>query len=285
MPDCLESSPGAGQFPLSLHHLLALDAAPVELIRIAGAFAVPQLCMFTHVPASVADKYPCITPEMIPMLRDAQQASGVTLCNLEVFPLDGSEDRSAFERGLATGAALGATRATVHIHKVPDHETAVARFAAFCDLAGGYGISPGLEFNAFSGVKDIGTATAIVRDADRANGTLLCDMLHLIRNGGGPGDAAAAADIIAYAQISDGPLVRPETEWWHEAIRERALPGEGEFPLVDTLSALRRHTIIDIEVPQTAARKAGVSAHDRIGRAVAATRRLLATIPRAKETV
>jgi sugar phosphate isomerase/epimerase len=273
------SRPGARRFPLSLHHLNAFDVSHAELLTIAGEFGCDHVCMFTHVPEAARAIYPCITPDQVPMLRDVQRSSGVTLCNLEVFPLDGQEDWAAFARALETGAALGATRATTHIHNAPDHETAVARFVAFCDLAAPYGISPGLEFNAFAGVKDIRSATAIVRDADRPNGALVCDMLHLIRNGGGPDDAARAADIIGYVQISDGPLSLPEKDWWHEAIRERALPGQGQFPIVETVRHMRPGTVIDIEVPQTAARKAGVSARDRIGRAVEATRQVLATVP------
>jgi sugar phosphate isomerase/epimerase len=270
---------GGRRFPLSLHHLNAFDASHADMIRMAGAFGCEHVCLFTYVPEAAKHLYPCIQPEDVAMLRAVQREAGATLCNLEVFPLDGREDWAAFDRALETGAALGATRATTHIHDAPDHATAVERFGRLCDLAAPYGISPGLEFNAFAGVKDIRTATAIVRDAARPNGAMVCDMLHLIRNGGGPDDVAAAADIIGYVQISDGPLVLPEKDWWHEAIRERALPGEGEFPLVEALRHLRPGTVIDIEVPQTALRKAGMSAHDRIGRVVEATRRILARLP------
>jgi sugar phosphate isomerase/epimerase len=273
---------GSRRFPLSLHHLNAFDASHAEMIRMAGEFGCDHVCLFTHVPEAAKHLYPCIQPEDVPALRAVQAASGATLCNLEVFPLDGQEDWAAFERALETGAALGATRATTHIHDAPDQETAVARFGRLCDLAAPYGISPGLEFNAFAGVKDIRTATAIVRAAARPNGSMVCDMLHLIRNGGGPEDVAAAADIIGYVQISDGPLVLPEKDWWHEAIRERALPGEGEFPLVEGMRHLRPGTVIDIEVPQTAARKAGMSARDRIARVVEATQRVLASLPDAE---
>jgi sugar phosphate isomerase/epimerase len=267
------------QHPLSLHHLNAFDASHAELIGIAGELGCQHVCLFTHVPEAARHIYPCITADQVPALREAQRNAGVTLCNLEVFPLDGQEDWAAFEAALALGAELGASKATTHIHDAPDHETAVARFARMCDLAAPYGISPGLEFNAFAGVKDIRTATRIVRDANRPNGSMVCDMLHLVRNGGGPADAADAADIIGYVQVSDGPLAMPEKDWWHEAIRERGLPGTGEFPILETIRHMRPETVIDIEVPQTAARKAGVSPHDRIARVVEATRHLLARLP------
>jgi sugar phosphate isomerase/epimerase len=198
----------AAPFALSLHHLSALDVSHADLIIIAGALRVDYLCMFTYVPERARHLYPCIDPSQVALLRDTQASAGATLSNLEVFPLDGKEDWAGFARGLEIGAALGATRATAHIHNASDHETAVARFAAFCDMAAPYGIAPGLEFNAFSSVHSIQSASAIVRDAARGNANLVCDMLHLVRNGGGPADVAAAADIIGYAQINDGPLDR-----------------------------------------------------------------------------
>jgi sugar phosphate isomerase/epimerase len=270
------------RFPLSLHHLNAFDISHAELIDIAGEMGCDHVCLFTYVPEAARQLYPAITAEDVPMLRERLAAADVTLCNLEVFPLDGEEDWAGFETALARGAGLGATRATAHIHGTDDPETATRRFAAFCDRAARHGITAGLEFHAFTSVHDIRSAARIVRQAERENGQLVCDVLHLIRNGGTPADVEAAADIIGYAQISDGPLIRPSSEWWREAIGERAIPGAGEFPLRDILAFLRPGTVVEMEVPQGSARKAGVSARDRIARLVQASRSLLASLP-AKE--
>lgn len=265
----------ASRFPLSLHHLNAFDVSHAELIALAGETGCDHVCLFTYVPEAARGLYPVVMPQDVPLLRERLAAARVTLCNLEVFPLDGQEDWPGYDAALATGAALGASRATAHIHGTDDPEVGAARFAAFCDLAAQHGITAGLEFHAFTSVPDIIAAARIVRAAGRANGQLVCDALHLIRNGGGPADVAENADIIGYAQISDGPLARPREQWWREAISERALPGEGEFPLRQIVASLRPGTIIEIEVPQGAARKAGVSARDRIAHVVAASRTLL----------
>lgn len=264
------------RFPLSLHQLTALDAAPSRLIDLAGRAGCAHVCLFTHVPEAARGRYPLVTAADVPDLRARMDAEGVSLCNLEVFPLDGNEDHAAFAVALETGAALGATRATAHIHEASGFDEAVARFAAFCDLARPYGIIAGLEFNAFSGVCDIGSAAAIVRAAGRANGQLVCDALHLFRNGGSVVDLAAHTDIVGYAQLSDGPLVLKSEEWWREAVRSRALPGMGELPLVGLVAALREGTVIEIEVPRADDAKAGINAETRIERAVAATRAVIA---------
>jgi sugar phosphate isomerase/epimerase len=87
---------------------------------------------------------------------------------------------------------------------------------------------------------------------------------------------AAVADLVDFVQLCDGPLAIAEDQRWREAVGERGLPGTGEFPLAALLAALRPGTIIDVEVPQSAARKAGIPALERAGRAVEASRAVLA---------
>nr|WP_232307302.1 sugar phosphate isomerase/epimerase [Sphingomonas sp. Y57] len=260
---------------LSLHHLTALDTSPAELIAIAGRLGCEHVCLFTYVPDAIAKLFPCVGEGDVAELAASLEQAGVTLCNLEVFPLDADPDWAGFERSLAVGRALGASRATVHIHDLDDRAGAAA-LARFCDMAAGFGIAAGLEFNGFSAVRTLSQAAAIVEAADRPGASLVCDMLHLVRNGGGPDDIAAARDRIGYLQICDGPRDRAREEAWHEAIRERGLPGTGDFPLAAALAALRPDTIIDVEVPQNAARKAGIPPFERARRAVEAARGLIA---------
>lgn len=259
---------------LSLHHLTALDASATELIAIAGRLGCDHVCLFTHVPDEIAKLFPCICEEDVAEVASALRQAGVTLCNLEVFPLDREPDWAGFERSLAVGQSLGAGRATVHIHGIDD-AAAAATLARFCDMAAGFGIVAGLEFNGFSAVRTLKQAAAIVAAADRANAALVCDMLHFVRNGCTVADLGVERDRIGYLQICDGPLDRDESEVWHEAIRERGVPGTGQFPIAKALSLLRPDTVIDVEVPQHAARKAGEPAIDRARRAVQAARALV----------
>lgn len=256
---------------LSLHQLTALDATPVELIGIAGRLGCDHVCLFTHVPAAARHVYPIVTGAGVPAIGEALSAAGVMLSNLEVFPLDGT-DTADLDVGLTVGVALGASRATAHIHAA-DFATAVARFAAFADRAAAHGIIAGLEFNAFSVVRTMAEGAAIVRAAGR--GSLVLDTLHLMRGGGGAGDVAALADPIGYAQLSDGPATIPDPDRWREAVGERMLPGEGDFPLAAILAALPGDIVIEVEVPQRSAIRAGVDAETRCARAVAATRRVM----------
>lgn len=260
-------------FPLSLHQLTALDAPPDRLIRMAGALGCASVCLFTFVPEQARHIYPLVRLSDVPMIGEALAAGGVTLCNLEVFPLDRDGDLERFAEALETGATLGAQRATAHLHDA--HGTqATARFHAFAELAAGYGIEAGLEFNAFSAIRTAADAARIVRAA--GFGSVVLDMLHLVRAGEGPADVASVADLIGYAQICDGPAAIEESARWREAVGERALPGHGAFPLRAILAALGPETVIEVEVPQSAARKAGATPEDRAKWAVEAARTILA---------
>ena len=258
--------------PLSLHHLTALEASPVELVQIAARVGCTHVSLFTNVPQRARHIYPCVNRIDIPAVAAALSAAGVQLHNLEVFPLDRPGELEGFEEGLEIGSMLGATRATAHIHATnPDQ--AVSLFSAFALYAASFGIVAGLEFNAFSAVKDVATAAAIVRAAGA--GSLVLDTLHLMRSGGGLADVAEVADLVGYCQLSDGPELLGNAERWHEAISERALPGESAFPLVALVQQLDCETMMEIEVPQDAARAAGANAQERAARATIAAQRVL----------
>lgn len=261
------------RFALSLHQLTALDASPARLVELAADVRCEHVCLFTFVPEAARGRYPEVRAADAAELRARLADAGVSVCNLEVFPLDGSEDRDAFARALDVGAGLGATRATAHVHGTSGRDEAADRFGAFCDLAAGYGIVAGLEFMSFSAIHDIGMAAQVVRAAGR--GSIACDALHLFRNGGTCADVANHADLIGYAQLCDGPLDRPREEWWAEAVRSRDLPGAGELPLVQMVQALREGTVIEVEVPRAQDAKAGMPDIERVRRAVAATRQVL----------
>jgi len=258
--------------PLSLHHLTALDTTPAELVGIAGALDCARVCLFTHVPEEARHLFPMVTMGMREEVAATLAQAGVHLHNLEVFPLNPNANLNAFRIGLEVGAALGAMRATAHIH-IENEGEAIDTFGRFCDLAAEYRLAVGLEFNAFSKVRTTTAAAAIVRSAARANGDIALDFLHAVRSSATPSEVVAVAPIIGYAQICDGSLAIARGSRWREAIKERALPGEGAFPIAAMLAPLRAEVVIEVEVPQADAMRAGVPALERARRAVEAARR------------
>jgi sugar phosphate isomerase/epimerase len=263
--------------PLSLHHLTALDVSPPELVSIAAALACDHVCLFTQVQDATRAMFPCVEDEpMLAAVAARCADTGVTVHNLEYFPVEPDVNLDSYRGGLERGARLGARRATAHIHD-PEPARATAAFAALCDLAGEFGLRIGLEFTAFSQIRSLEAALRFVGAAGRANADVVLDALHFFRSGG---DAAALGGVdlsgVGYVQLCDGPLRIDEGGRMHEAVAERGVPGEGEFALGRFVAALPAGPVIDVEVPQSAAAAAGVSPMERSRRAVTATRRLIA---------
>lgn len=262
---------------LSLHHLTALDASPVALVDIAARLQCAHVSLFTWVPPHAAERFPLVRAADRPVLQAALRDSGVSVCNLEVFPLTADTRVADYTPALALGADLGARRATVHLH-VADEAQAQDLLGEFCRLAHAHALHVGLEFTSFSVIRSFADARAVVRASQADNLGIAFDPLHFMRNGGDATELTSdALRNVNYAQFCDGPLQAPADRYL-EAVTERGVPGSGVFPLRALASALPRDVVIDIEVPQDDARLSGVSALDRARRAVDGTRDVLASI-------
>ena len=75
---------------------------------------------------------------------------------------------------------------------------------------------------------------------------------------------------------SDTTLAPRIDNYMEEAMFERMVPGEGELPLQDLVSAFPRDVVVELEVPQRELALAGISPTDRLRPCVEAARRLLA---------
>jgi sugar phosphate isomerase/epimerase len=211
-------------------------------------------------------------------VRARLTSAGVDVYNLEFFPIGPDVDWGAYDRALSVGAAIGGRRATAHIHDL-DEARALANFERFCGLAAGHGLDVGLEFTAFAHISTLDAAVAFIEKAGQPNAAVAVDVLHLIRNGSSPARLATIDPrLIGYMQICDGPLSIAPDGMMTEAVEERGVPGEGEFPLRAFLGCAPVGVTIEVEVPQRAARLAGVSALDRGKRAVTATRALMGAV-------
>jgi sugar phosphate isomerase/epimerase len=248
---------------LSLHHLSMMELPPEALVRTAGAAGFQHVCIFTQ--AMPGLPFPLVTQTNQAVFRAALRDTGVTVYNLEIFPLGLDDTPECYLPALELGAALGGTRATALIvnDDDPGDARAIDQFGRFCDMAGKFGIDAGLEFMAFTSVKTIDHAMRIVRGAGRPNGTLAVDALHLMRNGAGPADfdrLAVKKSEIGYIQLCDGAAVVDAADAFDEATANRTPPGHGVFPLGDFLAHLPETHILSLECPLERMRAAGMDA-------------------------
>ena len=158
----------------------------------------------------------------------------------------------------------------------PDLNRTFDQFAALTELAAQRGIQTAVEPVPGLTIADLPTALAAREHVGRPDFRLLIDTMHLVRSGYGAADLAALdPEHIGYAQLCDTTLQPRIDDYSEEAIFERMVPGAGELPLRDILSALPPDIVIELEIPQRSLALAGVSPVDRLRPCVEAARRLL----------
>ncbi|HVY16634.1 MAG TPA: sugar phosphate isomerase/epimerase [Rhodopila sp.] len=258
---------------LGVAHLNALELPPEMLVPAVARAGFRATGLRINPVAEGGLCYP-LPPgsDALRRVRALLRDEGVRVNEVEFIQVTPDLDPSAFAPMLETGAELGATCLTV-AGEDPDAGRLTANFAALCDLAAPFGIRVDVEFMAWRVVATIRDATRLVTAADRPNGGILMDSLHLARSGGTPADIAAtpAAQVRA-AQICDAPATPPSgvAGLIAEARESRLPPGEGALPLHDFLRALPPGTAISAEVPMP-----GLDAATRLRRAYEATVRVM----------
>lgn len=236
---------------LSLAHLTAIDAKPVELIDAAkaGGFDAVGIRLLsgahTPLPLDLIGNRPAIAE-----VKAHLAATGIFVLDVEAFSLTPAPDFDRFERALETAAEIGATRLLTNSQD-PDEERFLGHFVRLADLAAQYGIRVGLEFISYFAVATAADALRILRRAGHPNAGLLLDALHLSRSGGDPDDLGGLtlADY-AYAQLCDAHATRPPDDLRASEARTDRLPlGEGALWLDRLLDVLPEGVPIGIEAP------------------------------------
>jgi sugar phosphate isomerase/epimerase len=268
---------------LAVGFLSVFGLPPVEFVDLAGDLGCRFISTVVRGLPLVPLGYPPFSLRDAALRRDvlaAMDLRGVTISLGDGFlVLPGAEMRT-FTADLDALAELGVPRINV-VSLDPDLVRTFDQFAALTELAAQRGIQTLVEPVPGLTVGDLPTALAASEQVGRPDFRLLIDTMHLVRSGSGAADIAAIGpDHIGYAQLNDTTL-RPRLDnYMEEAMFERMVPGEGELPLHDILSALPADIVIELEVPRRSLALAGVSPIDRLRPCVEAARRLLSGLPR-----
>ena len=264
--------------PISLAALTVLELTPPEMVDCAAAAG------FSHVgirllPATPTEPQYDIVGDT-PLLREVERRladTGVKVLDVEIFRLKPDTRVSDYEAAIATAARLGASELLLAGNDL-DEARLIDSFAAFCDLAGSYGLGADLEFMPWTDAKDLPQAARIIERTGRDNAGVLIDPFHLSRSRSRIEDIATVPPSrLHFMQFCDVPAAIPPTmdAILAEARAERLFPGEGGVDLLGLLRALPRDLPLSLEVPTLTLAKT-VDATERARRALAATKRVLA---------
>jgi sugar phosphate isomerase/epimerase len=259
---------------LSLDCLTLTDTPPIELVEAAAAAGFRRISLWVQAPAPFPRQL--ATAAMLPSLADALDAHAVAVHGLEVFDLVSREAVESYRPALELGARLGAGTATAINLRNPDRAELIDLLAQFRDTAREYSLQTLFEPIAPGHVRTLAEARDLIAQAG-GQIRITLDFLHLIRTGCGLREMAAIdPDLIGHVQICDGPLAVAPEQIWVEASRERAYPGDGEFPLRQLLAAIPPAASLGIETPSLRRHQAGVSARDQALAAMAAMQGIMA---------
>lgn len=260
---------------LSAIHLTALDLPPAELVPAArrAGYAAVGLRIHPIVPGSVAYPFEPGSAELI-AFRQLLADEGMRVQGVDGFGLTDKTDPSGFARLFEACGELG-IRSMCVSGDARNREAFAEVFAQMCDIAAPYGFRIDLEFMAWHTIGTLEQAYEIVRLADRPNGTIAVDALHLMRSGGKPEDLekipprflgdfhlcdgvkTSPLDPALLARVRAGEVDFLEPAGFpagfdgliQEARAGRKYPGAGELPLIKMLRRMPEDAAVGVEVP------------------------------------
>jgi hypothetical protein len=216
-----------------LHSLAAgvmVDFDPADTVRAAGEAGWPA-CGIWYDHDSWSDARTV-------SVRRALDDCDVIALDIEPIIVSSGDDHG--ERIVELGATLGA-RFILFTSRIDDWSIVIERFGRLCDLARQANMTVVCEFLPIFPLATLADALNIVTAANRVNGAVLVDNLHLRTSGATPNDCGALdRSLFPYIQIADAPLVAPTSfnERLNEAINERQWPGSGQLPINELLDVL-----------------------------------------------
>jgi sugar phosphate isomerase/epimerase len=263
---------------LGIGFLGGFGLPPVEFVNLTADLGCRHMSTVVRGLPLVPLGYPPYSLKDAKLRRDllaAMNHRGVTISLGDGFLVLPGADMHTLAADLDALAELGVPRINV-VSLDPDLARTFDQFAILTELAAQRNIQTVVEPVPGLTVGDLPTALAAREHVGRSDFRLLIDTMHLVRSGSGAADVAAIdPDHIGYAQLTDTTLGPRMDNYMEEAMFERMVPGEGELPLRDILSALPPDIVIELEVPRRSLALAGVSPIDRLRPCVEAAHRLL----------
>ncbi len=218
-------------------------------------------------------------------VRNRAADAGIVVLDVEVIWLKPGGDDAMHFRIVDAGAEIGARNVLI-VSSDPEPRSTAAKLARLADHAAARQMRVSLEFGAFTAVKSMTAALAILDRTERPDAGLLIDPLHLARTGSTP-QALRSIDArrFSYAQFCDAPAVGADPADFdaiiHEALDLRLPIGAGELPLAGLLDALPAGTPLSVELRSRTLRDSYPDATDRARALLASTRAGLAKLDRA----
>ncbi len=262
---------------ISLDWLTVYDVQQPELVEIASELGYQAFSAILSGFSLL--EIPAITPgtSLAADMAVEIERTGMALHNIEFFPITPDINMTEYQPFFELGETFGAGNLVSVV--MDDHPTrSLDNFCKLCESAASFGMSVVLEPMSMptSMLKSVDDAVAFIGNASQPNAGLQIDLLHLMKSGGKPADIRRIDPaLILSAQLCDGPASPTDEQYFHNAVYERQIPGEGELPVEEFLRELPETVMVGIEVPLTSQAKQGIGPRERARNCLEATHCLI----------
>ena len=235
----------------ALAHLTLLDKGPPSYLELALDAGFRTVGLRLHPASAGGVAYPVAAhSDALKQVKRQLEELNLKIFDVEFVSITPDFNALDYKPLLEAAAELGAQRLNVSGDDA-NFDRLTTHFAEICDLASLHGLGVDLEFMRWREVATIRDALDIVNRADRKNGRILVDSLHLFRSGGTVAELAAVpASRLGALQLSDAPAELPEdVDVIDEARGRRFGAGEGKLDLAGVLNAVPRDLPLGVELP------------------------------------
>lgn len=252
------------QRAIGIAPLSVLGTEPADFIRAAAETGYDFVGLRTRpVTATEADFNLLNGNARLQEVRAVLRDTGMTVKDTEFLALDPHAGADLWLPMLEAAQALGAQSLTATITD-PDLARSTDTMARLVEDARGFGLRIALEPISYQTVRRLDEGVAVARQTGCG---VLLDTLHFNRAGCGLAQITAALPYLAEpVQLCDGIFAeRAATREGliEESRAKRLVPGEGDFPLAQTVALLPRDMPVSIEVPNPLFARMGLAAYLR----------------------
>lgn len=243
----------------SLAHLTVLSLTPPQVVDVAARTGYRYVSLRMTRVTAAEPLYDLARDRVLMEETKARlDDTGLDVLDVELFRMDPKLAPEDYSAELHATAELGATNVIAQLPD-PDRGRATERFARLCDLAKPLGIFVNLEFPHWTETGTLAEAARVLRAADRSNGALLVDMLHMARSDSSCEDLKKLPrEWFRFAHVCDAERQCPATidAIIRTARDERLFPGEGTIDVRGILACLPDDIPYALEIPRLALTKA-----------------------------
>jgi len=251
---------------LCLDFLTAQEVPAPRLIELAAEYGCSHVGLMVH---------PMRPFPFYDLLRDTKARRetrnrcadlGIKVDVTDAFNIQAETDPEVFRQAMESSAYLGAEWINI-IARDPDESRLLNTFGDTCEMAKEYGLKVLSEFSRRFAHDSLDTTVRFLKKLGNPDARVTFDTMHFFRNSGTIENMKQHLDWIGRVQLCDGAGDLPPEEQLMEARTRRLPPGEGIFPLQEVVTAMPRHVVIGVEVPNNT-----MTYQERIKRSVSRTR-------------